>query len=85
MDYYIFNRETKKLELHFNKEDYLKLTEDMKKKIKSAFLFSRKENVWVSRAKFPNFWKAETVGIEKYGWMIHIVIIKLICVMIIKI
>lgn len=66
MDYYVFNRETQKLELHFDKEDYLKLPDNMKKEIKSTFLFSKKEKTWVSRAKFPNLWKAEAVA-KKLG------------------
>lgn len=71
MSEYIMNKETGKLELHFEKEDYLKLDESLKKEIKSNFLFSRKAGAWVSRAKFPNLWRAEEVakkiGLENGG------------------
>lgn len=66
MNYYIFNEETQKLELHFKKEDYMALSEELKKEIHSNFLFSRKSNAWVSRAKFPNLWRAEEIA-KKLG------------------
>ncbi len=56
MNYYITNMETHKLELHFEKEDYLALPENLKKEINRNVLFSGKSNAWVSRAKFPNLW-----------------------------
>ena len=62
MSEYIINKETGKLELHFDKADYLALPEDQKKEIKSNFLFSRRANAWVSRAKFPNLYRAELVA-----------------------
>lgn len=65
MSEYVMNRETGKLELHFDKEDYLALPEESKKEIKSNFLFSRKIG-WVSRAKFPNLHRAEAVA-KKLG------------------
>ena len=64
MSRYIMNKETGKIELHFDKDDYMSLPEESKKKIKSNFLFSRKAKAWVSRAKFPNLWRAETVAKE---------------------
>lgn len=71
MNYYIFNRETQKIELHFEKDDYMKLSEDLKKEIRSNFLFSRKSNAWISRAKFPNLLYAESLaqklGLEDHG------------------
>ena len=36
--------------------------EDLKKEINSNFLFSRTDNAWVSRAKFPNLWRAEAAA-----------------------
>lgn len=66
MNYYIFNKETQKLELHFKKEDYMALSEELKREIHSNFLFSRKSNAWVSRAKFPNLWRAEEIA-KKLG------------------
>lgn len=71
MNYYILNLEIQKLELHFSKEDYQALSEDVKQEIRSNFLFSRKASAWVSRAKFPNLWRAEEVakkaGLENGG------------------
>lgn len=66
MNYYVLNRETQKLELHFSREDYMALSEEMKKEIKGNFLFSRKGEAWVSRTKFPNLWRAESVA-KKLG------------------
>lgn len=66
MSEYIMNMETQKLELHFDKEEYMTLGEELKKEIKSNFLFSRKLGVWVSRAKFPNLYQAEIVA-KKVG------------------
>lgn len=60
--YYIINRETEKLELHFTKEEYQALGEESKSKIKSNFLFSRRGGCWVSRAKRPNLYYAEKVA-----------------------
>lgn len=60
--YYIINRETDKLELHFTKEEYQALGEESKSKIKSNFLFSRRGGCWVSRAKRPNLYYAEKVA-----------------------
>ena len=40
MSEYIMNKETGKLELHFDKADYMDLSEELKKEIKSNFLFS---------------------------------------------
>jgi len=60
------NMETQKLELHFDKADYMALSDDLKNEIKRNFLFSRKSGAWVSRAKFPNLWRAEEVA-KKIG------------------
>ena len=54
MSEFIMNMETQKLELHFEKADYMALSGELKKEIKSNFLFSRKAGAWISRAKFPN-------------------------------
>lgn len=66
MSKYIMNKEIGKLEMHFDKDDYMALPEESKKEIKSNFLFSRKAGAWVSRAKFPNLWRAEAVA-KKLG------------------
>jgi len=46
---YIKNLETGKIELHFEKSDYLALSDELKKEIKSSYLFSKSANAWVSR------------------------------------
>jgi hypothetical protein len=56
---YIFNLETGKIELHFDKAEYQSLSEADKKLIKSNFLFSRYSSAWVSRAKEPNLYQAK--------------------------
>lgn len=60
------NLETQKIELHFEKADYMALSDDLKGEIKSNYLFSRKSGVWISRAKFPNLWRVEAVA-KKLG------------------
>lgn len=70
-NYFIENKETGKIELHFEKSAYMALTEDQKKEIKSNFLFSRYSSAWVSRCKFPNLYYArkvaESLGLEDQG------------------
>lgn len=61
---YIFNLETTKIELHFEKADYDALTDEQKRSLKSAFLWSRVGKCWVSRAKEPNLWNAKRVAKE---------------------
>lgn len=51
MSKYILNQETQKIELHFDKSDYMALSDELKKEIKSAYLFSGKAKAWVSRSK----------------------------------
>ena len=59
---YIFNLETTKIELHFEKSEYIALTDEQKSDLKSAFLWSRTGGCWVSRAKEPNLWRAKQVA-----------------------
>lgn len=70
-NYYIRNRETGKLEMHFDKETYMALPDDKKREIKQNFLFSRRSGAWVSRCKFPNLHRAEELarklGLENHG------------------
>lgn len=61
-DYFIRNRETGKLELHFDKATYDALNDGQKREIKSAFLWGRRSGCWISRAKEPNLWRAERVA-----------------------
>ena len=60
--YFIRNRETGKLELHFDKADYDGLTDAQKREIKSAFLWGRRSGCWISRCKEPNLWRAEQIA-----------------------
>lgn len=61
MGKYILNQETQKLELHFDKSEYLALSEEQKKEIKSYFLWSGKSRAWVSRS-IHNHYGAEQVA-----------------------
>jgi hypothetical protein len=60
----VFNRETLKIELSFTKPEYDALTDEQKKSLKSAFLWSRAKRAWVSRAKEPNLWRPRKVAAE---------------------
>ena len=70
-NYFIENKETGKIELHFDKAAYMALSEDQKRSIKSNYLFSRYSSAWVSRCKFPNLSYArrvaESLGLEDAG------------------
>lgn len=70
-DYYILNLETGKLELHFERETYKALPDELKANIKSNFLWSRTAGAWVSRAKEPRLhWAlavAERLGLTDAG------------------
>ena len=46
---YIKNLETGKIELHFSKPEYQALSDELKKEIKSSYLFSGIAKAWVSR------------------------------------
>ena len=48
---FVLNKETQKIELSFEKSDYLSLTEAQKSKLKSNFLWSNSNKSWVSRSK----------------------------------
>jgi hypothetical protein len=60
--HYVFNLETTKIELHFEKSEYDALTDEQKRQIKGAFLWSNRGKCWVSRAKEPNLWRAKDVA-----------------------
>ena len=63
-DYYIVNKETGKLELHFDKATYQALDEDVKGTIRSHFLWGRRSGCWISRCKEPNLYGAKRVANE---------------------
>ena len=46
---YIKNMETGKIELHFSKQEYQALSDELKKEIQSSYLFSGTAKAWVSR------------------------------------
>lgn len=64
---YIFNLETTKIELHFEKAEYDALSAEQKQELKSAFLWSNRGKCWVSRAKEPNLWRAKQIA-QKLGF-----------------
>lgn len=64
---YVFNLETTKIELHFEKSEYNELSAEQKQMLKSAFLWSNYGKCWVSRAKEPNLWGAKEVA-KKLGF-----------------
>lgn len=70
-DYFIRNRETGKLELHFDKATYDELTDAQKAEIRGAFLWGRNSGCWISRCKEPNLWRAvrvaENLGLADAG------------------
>lgn len=66
--FYIFNLETTKIELHFDKEEYNSFTDAQKKELQRAFLFSGKNKCWVSRAKEPNLYRAKQVA-KTFGFV----------------
>jgi hypothetical protein len=61
-DYFIVNKETGKLELHFDKATYQALDDDAKAEIKSNFLWGRRSGCWISRCKEPNLYHAKRVA-----------------------
>lgn len=62
MKKYIFNLETTKIELHFEKSEYDALTDQQKSDLKSGFLWSRSQNAWVSRSKEPHLLRAKKIA-----------------------
>lgn len=70
MGKYILNQETQKIELHFSKSEYMALSDEQKKEIKSNFLWSSKAGAWVSRSTNSHYWAlkvAEKLGLEDGG------------------
>lgn len=63
-DYFILNKATGKIELHFEKSTYLALTTEQKDRIKSNYLWGRNSGCWISRAKWPNTSYAENIARE---------------------
>lgn len=59
---FTLNMETQKLELRFPYEEFQNLSVEQKKAIKSTYLWGRKTGAWISRAKYPNTYRAEIVA-----------------------
>lgn len=66
MKNYVLNKESRKIELHFSKEEYNNLDDNLKKELKSAYLFSGKIQAWVSRS-INNHYRAINVA-KKLGF-----------------
>ncbi|MBQ6960907.1 MAG: DUF3560 domain-containing protein [Clostridia bacterium] len=70
-DYFIVNKETGKLELHFQKSTYDALTDAQRKDVKANFLWGRHSGCWISRCKEPNLYFArkcaESLGLYDAG------------------
>jgi hypothetical protein len=67
---YLLNKETQKIELHFDKAEYMALSDEQKKEIKSNFLWSKMAGAWVSRSTNNHYWAlkvAEKLGLEDGG------------------
>lgn len=68
--YYLVNLETGKMEIYFDKASYLALPEDLRKAVKSYFLFSRSKGAWVSKGQADSYMPQEIIkrlGFEKQG------------------
>lgn len=70
---YINNLETGHIELHFEKSEYMALSEQQKSEIKGSYLWSKTAGAWVSRGTKDHYWAlriAEKLGFtqeEKQG------------------
>lgn len=70
MGKYVLNQETQKIELHFDKSEYLALSAEQKAEIKRFFLWSRYAGAWASRSKNNHYWAlkvAEKLGLSDGG------------------
>lgn len=61
-DYFIRNRETGKMELHFAKSTYDALSDAQRSAIRSNYVWGRKSGCWISRAKEPHLHFARKVA-----------------------
>ncbi len=70
MGKYLLNKETQKIEMHFDKQEYLALSDEQKREIKSRFLWSRTAGAWVSRSKNNHYFAlqvAKKLNLEDAG------------------
>jgi hypothetical protein len=66
MGKYINNLETNHIELHFEKSEYMALTDRQKSELKKAYLWSKSAGAWVSRSTSNHYWAIETA--KKLGF-----------------
>lgn len=66
MKNYILNLETNKIELHFEKSEYMSLPDDLKKELQRYFLFAKSIPAWVSRSTKNHYWAIQTA--KKLGF-----------------
>ena len=66
MNSYINNLETNKIELHFEKSEYMSLPDNLKQELRRHFLFSKSIPAWVSRSTQNHYWAIETA--KKLGF-----------------
>lgn len=70
MKKFILNKETNRIELRFEKSEYMALSDEQKKEIKSYFLWSKASGAWVSRSTKNHYWPlqiAKKLGFEDGG------------------
>jgi hypothetical protein len=70
MGKYFLNKETQKIELHFDKSEYMALSDAQKQEIKSSFLWSNYAKAWVSRSIHYHYRAeqiAQKLGLENAG------------------
>jgi hypothetical protein len=70
MGKYFLNRETQKIEMHFDKSEYMTLSDVQKAEIKSNFLWSKMAGAWVSRStnyRYRAEQIAQKLGLEDAG------------------
>lgn len=65
----IKNQETQKIELHFEKSEYMEMSEAQKKDLKSAYLWSRCAGAWVSRSTSNHYWALQIA--KKLGFDVN--------------
>lgn len=63
---YILNLETNKIELHFEKAEYIVLSAELKTELKRFYLWSKSANAWVSRSTKDHYWAIKTA--KKLGF-----------------
>lgn len=64
---YVLNRETSRIELHFEKADYASLATDLKTELKRFYSWSRYASAWVSKGTKDHYMAIRTA--EKLGFV----------------